>query len=127
MSKQQLFDKALNGIRAQGGPSRTTEGFCAYRGTASNRKCAAGHLITDENYIHNLEGQVSVRDDVTAALIASGVDREDLAFVRELQLAHDNASFDLRITSRVTDAGFFPRFEENMATLAHRHGLAYAA
>lgn len=48
LSNQEIFDKALFGIRSQGyALSMKSDGHCAYRGE-NNTKCAIGHCITDE-------------------------------------------------------------------------------
>lgn len=49
LTNQEIFDKALFGIRSQNYTlSMKTGGTCAYRGKNGN-KCAIGHCITDQH------------------------------------------------------------------------------
>ncbi len=51
LTNQQVFDKALFGIRSQNYQMSTNGGGCTYRGTAadgSTLKCAVGHCIPDD-------------------------------------------------------------------------------
>lgn len=51
LTNQEIFDKALFGIRNQDYQMSTNRGGCAYRGTAadgSTLKCAVGHCIPDD-------------------------------------------------------------------------------
>jgi hypothetical protein len=65
MTEQELFDQVVNGLRAQGGksfgqnPNRPFQirPMCLYR-SATGRKCAAGHVIRDEDYKPEYEGEV---------------------------------------------------------------------
>src|SRR5262245_55371452 len=50
-----LFDQAVTAVVKQGRPSLDHDGSCAYRG-ALGLKCAAGHLIRDDEYIAAMEG-----------------------------------------------------------------------
>ena len=50
LTPQQVFDNALNGVRAQDYiKSDTANGMCAYRGSVG-LKCGIGHSIPDEVY-----------------------------------------------------------------------------
>jgi hypothetical protein len=62
MTRQEMFTKVWLGLEAQGwkrslrtSPASEAEGSCAYRGM-NGAKCAAGHLIPDENYKPEMEG-----------------------------------------------------------------------
>jgi hypothetical protein len=57
MNKQQLFDTVVNHLRKQGKKSIDAGGACMYRGP-DGTKCAAGILITDEEYHWDLEGKI---------------------------------------------------------------------
>lgn len=46
MTPEQIFYTALDGVLAQGGPSRKANSGCRYRGPGG-RKCPVGHLIDD--------------------------------------------------------------------------------
>ena len=59
-SKQHIFDRVWNGLKEQGFVQSMSEvkdfgPRCAYRGD-EGRKCAAGHLIPDEDYNPAYEG-----------------------------------------------------------------------
>lgn len=127
LTLQQIFDKALFAIRAQGGPSmRETEPeLCAYRG-ANGAKCAIGHFIPDSAYDPAFDvvgGGVrsAIRNlpQFGMALTGEGVDVSDpevVEFLEQIQMAHDNA----------TDAGdFMAVFNQSMRLLAKRAGLVY--
>lgn len=84
MTDQELFDKACKGIVDQGGPSIDTRG-CVYRSN-NGRKCAAGHLIPDEEYSPAWEG------NGVALLPKKFWTNEQEPLVSALQRAHDMAA-----------------------------------
>lgn len=107
LTRQQIYDKAVNGLAAQGFELAIAGETCAYR-TESGRKCAAGQLIPDEAYkplldsgggltVAYLRGLESCSYPQPAAkvqalrdgLAAGGVSEEDYDLVSELQKAHD--------------------------------------
>jgi hypothetical protein len=65
MTPQEIFDTVVQHLRKQGSKSLLTEqqcrdlmeppGACAYRGE-NGKKCAAGILISDEEYLPEMEG-----------------------------------------------------------------------
>ena len=81
---QKTFDASVAGLLAQGRYSMDSGGdSCAYRGVG-HVKCAAGHLISDEEYNRNLEG-LSVDDqDVRGAVIASGFCPDTASALQEI-------------------------------------------
>jgi len=54
-NNQEVFDFVVNALRKQGCQSTTGDG-CLYRGP-NNTRCAAGHLIPDEDYKPGWEAQ----------------------------------------------------------------------
>ena len=66
MTPQELFDTVVGNLRKQGGKALLTEeqlqdlalhkGTCAYR-SKDGKKCAAGGLLTDEEYKPSMEGK----------------------------------------------------------------------
>lgn len=58
---------------------------CAYRGTGEHAglKCNAGHLITDTEYLEDMEGMAA--DDIFEGT------EEQVKFIRELQKIHDTS------------------------------------
>ncbi len=96
-------------MRKQGDKSVSgdNEDICMYRGV-DNFKCAAGCLITDENYNAEIEGvgvfsrsiptvilvkpgpRIKPNYQVKRALLSSGVTEESLLLVFHLQRLHDS-------------------------------------
>ncbi len=59
---QEVFDFVVNALRKQGCKSEDSEG-CLYRGP-NGTKCAAGHLIPNEDYRRSFEGKTSYYNDM---------------------------------------------------------------
>ena len=100
MNLQQMFDKAVGGIKAQGCLSKVTTGAsgvpaCYYRHPDNPAvRCAVGHLIPDEVYDPSMEGcgsfSVLARPEVGEAL-ALPEDHDEVGHLRaSLQGAHDD-------------------------------------
>lgn len=88
---QETFDTVARALAAQGRPSVSAETcLCRYRGD-NGTKCAVGHLIPDELYRPELEGNVASTLCIREITEALGHNR---VLVRELQHAHDNAYDD---------------------------------
>jgi len=96
MTRQEMFSKAVSGVIAQGGPSRTKE-ICLYRGP-TGRKCGIGHLIEDKDYLkemddHEVNGGSDVSNlygrDVLPSYLGS-----NLQFLVSLQCLHDGMELD---------------------------------
>lgn len=138
MSQQETFDTVVRAILKQGGPSTLTEagGVCRYRG-AGGRKCAAGHLISDDGphgYRIEMEGAAVVEEtDLTdsagsryvfGAIRAGG---HETRLVRHLQGAHDRAVSDAapeaRRLGRNLDEVFLEKFRERVVGVAATFGL----
>lgn len=141
LTLQQIFDKALAGVRQQGGPARNADGDCAYR-TELGLACGVGHLIPDSHYDHALdhvidglpvsraakyaEGTLTVPNPEARTLYevlkAGGVDLADPTtrrLVVRLQSAHDKfANMDSR--------RFFLYWEVDMEQVAREFHLEYA-
>lgn len=99
MAQQALFNQVYRGLQAQGFErARDSMGLCAYRAN-EGRKCAAGHLINDDEYTPELEGcslragvltgRTSNQNLLAYALLKSGVPIPLLQTVTELQEIHD--------------------------------------
>lgn len=86
MSLQEIYDRAVAGLAGQGfEPSVSKNGhLCRYRGE-DGRKCAAGHVIDDDEYIQEMEGTNIM------GLVSSNnpADSERMALLNSLQNAHD--------------------------------------
>lgn len=118
LSGQQIYDKVKAHLLKQNVRS-ADRGACLYRGPWG-RKCAAGVLISDENYSEDFEeagvfheyGTTILTEGVAAltqALIDSGVDPAWMDLVSSLQDIHDNAPVE--------------RWALNLAKCAKSYGL----
>jgi hypothetical protein len=99
---QELFDTACSALIKQGAPSiDTSEALpayarCMYR-APDGKRCAVGHLISDENpYLTELT-QKNPGIGSTFSFVGSALTHEQIpvdgltiAFLIELQFAHDN-------------------------------------
>lgn len=113
---QELFNRALEGLRAQGGPGYDASSHkCIYRSTdPTPKKCFAGHLIADEHYKPFFEGMVvDIGNAVGDALIASGVDPRHITFVYVCQRAHDEAARDTDGDEALFWPAFFSKLRES--------------
>lgn len=97
MTEQEIFDKSVGGIVAQGAfgmEGEGADGTCRYL-TREGHRCAAGQLIPAEKCF-GLDGVVAPEapaDPVNVALVAAGVPRKSLGMVRQLQSIHDRVAF----------------------------------
>lgn len=100
MNLQQMFDKAVGGIKAQGCLSKVATGAsgvpaCYYRHPDNPAvRCPVGHLIPDEVYDRSMEGcgsfSVLARPEVCEAL-ALPEDHDEVGhLLGTLQGAHDD-------------------------------------
>lgn len=99
ITKQAIFNKAVNGLLKQKKPAVNKDGDCKYK-TASGLKCAVGFSIPDDKYKKSFEGEQAID-----TLIEVGVIPEKLPstqwmsffrFLCDLQDAHDFAASDFR-------------------------------
>lgn len=117
--RQKLFDTAVRGIVAQGGPALNVN-YCVYRAPNGN-KCAIGHSIPDADYVRLMEYNTpNLNGDLGAKLIAKAIGCEnddDARFARELQRkTHDNAAH--------MDGDFMPIFLRLAREFAVVHNLS---
>lgn len=83
---QEIFDFVVRAVVAQGRPSLSARGDCAYRGEEGAR-CAAGFLLTDDEV-----DQYNTGYGFFELPIADELPRDILLVVGHLQNAHDRAS-----------------------------------
>ncbi len=118
MNRQEMFDKALQGVRRQGKQSRTFAG-CVYRVDApeGERRCAVGHLLEGEILDKAEENGGSVTHLVSSGLkLGLGEDTvEGKNFLDDLQYAHDYAS----------QVNFVDEFANRMQYVAKKWHLAF--
>jgi len=93
LTNQEIFDKALFGIREQGTQaSQDTSGRCLYRSGIGS--CAIGHCIDDETAKEwdEAEGditEISERGDGLYHQYVNYFNEDQLGFLLDLQKAHD--------------------------------------
>lgn len=127
-SYKEVFDYVREKVNAQGKAS-VIGGSCAFRG-ADGCKCAVGFLITDED-LGKVPSQYN-KTGFTSLIQYSGIDikidsdtkKAKLAFISQLQRAHDEAAYDGHngyYTKLNSDHEFLIMFNKNMDAVA----LAY--
>lgn len=130
MTKQEIFDKALSGIIAQGGQCIGDDGRCAYR--IGDNKCAIGHLIPDDLYWHGMEMRgiqciLSLSPNLAGCLgfsqeltfyrdtLQGDENRKHLLFLIDLQRAHDGSMTKTTLEVII----------KNFKDVAIKHGLDF--
>jgi hypothetical protein len=101
-SKQELFEKAINGLLQQGTVSYIQGTGCMYRGL-NGTKCAVGHLIPDELYDPEIEtltfntyaassdSMQSGKDKMFSIIKQMGLNKKTIDFLSDLQQSlHDD-------------------------------------
>lgn len=93
MNIKEVAYKVKDHLLTQNEKSIYITGECQYRGP-NGLMCAVGCLIKDEFYDSTMEGMGADYDEVTDALIKSGVDDDYNIFnmLLELQMCHDDYS-----------------------------------
>lgn len=121
-TKQQIFDQVAVAIIAQGRPSVDDYNGCYYR-APDGSKCAAGHLIPDDEYDPDMENK-------SAEGVAEGLGcprsptlnaiSKQLGghFLNQLQRAHDDAAICC-----CDDEPFLDLFRRHMAGVAEDQDL----
>lgn len=117
LTLQQIFDKSVGGVIAQGQLSKEGEDFaayCRYRTPHPDGRtlaCGVGQLIPDNVYVESIEGwavttvgatashERKAGETMRACLEAGGIDTgnaEVMRLLTEIQAAHDHAqTFDV--------------------------------
>lgn len=100
LTKQEAFNIMVRGLAAQGWAQSKdpVSGYCKYRGP-NGVKCAVGHLISDEEYKPEMEGE-----DI------HGLQRDfhllqdqDKDFLTHCQMAHDLSTSALNLQTRMVN------------------------
>lgn len=114
---QRLFNQAYNGVMEQGGRSIKND-HCCYRGEAG-RKCAIGHLMSDEMMAkHEITERSSPGNfpySLFKELAPSTVSFETSEFLFDLRSAHDQ--------SNRLSVDFKKQYMERMQVVADRWKL----
>lgn len=111
MTKQEMFDRAWRGLKAQGFERSVTPGTydCLYLGPGGKR-CAWGHVDPEGTSCKEAEGK-SVEGLHTRGIgLAATLDAHELRFAQRLQEIHDVAHGTMDL-------------EANLRTLAHKYSL----
>lgn len=130
LSRQEVFNLALNGVRAQDyKQSVNKNGYCAYRGN-DGLKCGIGHCVDDDLALLMDQGTYSniqylLREDEEdfkgASELRQIFNTKDVAFLSEVQAAHDDMNRDLSPEAPQE------AFESAMEAVALRYSLKYSA
>jgi hypothetical protein len=118
MNAQEIFTKSVQGVIAQGGPSRKNPGLCAYRGT-NNRACAVGQVLTDDEYDPSMDvatnlGGTGVDSLVKRSLLPDHL-KPHVPLLYRLQSLHDD----------MFDDNDLPQFISQAKKLAEEEGLTW--
>jgi hypothetical protein len=83
VTKQEIFNTVVAGLAAQRFIRSMRGTGCSYRG-AEGRKCAAGFLISDEQYRSDMEGY-----GIKQVIADFNLDLPEISFISSLQGIHD--------------------------------------
>jgi hypothetical protein len=124
VTRQETFEKVVKAVIAQGRPSATIRADnsvrCLYRGP-DGCKCAAGHLIPDEDFKPAMEGCSATNSIHIKEVLKRDGHNADLVF--ELQNAHDSAARMSRTYAGFDNANFVEKFKEQAKDVARKHRL----
>jgi hypothetical protein len=104
-TKQEIFDKVINGLVSQNLQQSHLNDRCMYRGP-NGLKCAAGHLIPDEIYEPAMEGNrigYVVKKYKMLQDIDYFVDNEILNMITDLQIWHDISPIRLDSLKKIAE------------------------
>lgn len=121
MTLQEMFDKAVTGIKTQGrlsqgpvNPGNGKPGVCYYRHPDDAAvRCAVGHLIPDELYDgKKMEGRsvnsdavlgTAMREHLGIPRVSAGLPSPAVSMLSQLQTAHDDAHTVEEFLTRAAD------------------------
>jgi hypothetical protein len=120
MEAQQIFDTVVAHLRQQKSKALSDVGSCMYR-SDDGKKCAAGCLMTDEEYAPGMEGN-SIGAILASDARSNGVSipcptslfeklGQHASLIRKLQIVHDSRE--------VKD------WEDGLAIVARQYNLTY--
>ncbi len=92
--QQEVFNKAYLGLAAQGfrrsiKNEADEDEMCRYR-SPNGLKCAVGHLLTDEQYTPEMEGNSILSLERLTGVDLGEVFGVDMMFLQDLQECHDS-------------------------------------
>lgn len=113
VTEQEVFDYVAEKIFEQGKPAYDTgQASCTYR--LGNLKCAAGHLIRDEDY------KEEYKYSTWYTLVENdGFPEIHERLISKLQFAHDNS------VSEIDPSLFLTKFDSRLAEVANDFNLEY--
>lgn len=127
LTKQSIFNKAVNGLFKQKKPAVNTKGDCQFK-TASGLKCAVGFAIPEDKYKKNLEDEPAIDVLIKVGVVSDALPRPQRqsmsTFLAALQTAHDNAAYDFD-TGFTTD--FVASIKPTLKRIARRFKLKMPA
>lgn len=88
-SLQQIFEFIAYNLLKQGSKSVGDDGLCRYRGPGG-QKCAVGFCMSDDEYLHILEGH-SIESPVFKRF---GIDADHLRLLGHFQIIHDSMAVE---------------------------------
>lgn len=99
---QEIFNRAVGGVVAQGKPSVNNYGLCHYR-TEDGLKCAVGQLIPDDEYDPEFDIRATTTNYRVVSHIADKLGASP-EFLLDLQDAHDASHRDHNFVESFIDA-----------------------
>lgn len=118
LSKQEMFNKAYNGVVKQGHKSATTFGKCLYL-CDDGSMCAVGHImdgiVSKDSGLWQTKGDVEDLQNLSVNLGEQlPWDSAVESFLINMQYAHDYSN----------DTDFISNFKKQMKVVARNHGLS---
>ena len=123
LTKQSIFNKAVNGLLKQKKPAVNKLGECLFK-TSGGLKCAIGFSIPEDKYKKSLEGEPAIHVLIKVGVVSDTlplIQRESFSdFLDELQMAHDNTAYDL---DRKFTSDFVKALKPELKKIARRFKL----
>lgn len=91
MTHQEMFEKAVRGVLAQGRLAQDSPGGSCFYEMQDGSRCAAGHLLTDEQIAQVIEREANENSFASINSWLHVVPAENQNFVADLQQVHDGA------------------------------------
>lgn len=88
LSQQEIFNKVMTHLFAQGEPAKNKRDECAYRGL-NGKQCAVGCLIPDELYNKKMEGQSVTEVFYRFPNVRDYLGKDNIFLLTALQDLHD--------------------------------------
>lgn len=119
-SRQEMFNRAWNGLKSQGWEPAFAAGSCEYI-TQDGKRCAWGWVDPEGTVSPLGYGRIGSVNSLRmeAGGLARRLSESDAAFAMELQDAHDRVP----LASERGASGRFTSLEESMRDFAGRHQL----